>query len=114
MKYAFFSLALFLSCNLLAENKHYGIYSNMSASDGHFAGFEVFYTPEKLVFQIAEGWPKDPILLNIHHDKENTYKSKHPDMGEFILTFQGDTLELLFPNMSYKQVLKKGKSFWQK
>ncbi len=114
MKYIILILMLICVPQAISFEKNYGIYSNMKATeDGHFGGYEVFYTPHKLVFQIAEGWPTDPIILNIENKTTNQYLSKHPEMGKMILTFTNEKLEIYFVDMKCYQVLKKGKSFWQ-
>lgn len=114
MKYLLLSLILLAAPKVLAQETNFGVYSNLSASDGHFSGFEIFYVPNsKVVFQMAEGWPKDPIILDMGRDNENGYVASHPEMGKMIFEFDGDRLRIIFSDINYTQELTKGKSFWQ-
>lgn len=103
-----------LAVTARAQENNFGIYSNIQAVNGHFAGIEIFYTPNKLLFQMAEGWPGNPILLDIDNISRNKYSALHPEMGKMQLSFSEQQVEINFSEISYIQVLSKGKSFWQK
>lgn len=113
MKRIWLFCLLFFSVLLNAQEKNFGIYSNLSSEAGEFGGFEIFFVPNKLLFQIAEGWPKDPVLLDIVHEKGNIYSTVHPEIGPILLTFAESNVELNFVNMKHVVTLKKGNSFWQ-
>ncbi len=105
---------LMLAVTARAQENNFGIYSNIRAANGHFDGMEIFYTPNKLLFQMAEGWPHNPILLDIRNISNNKYSAVHPEMGKMQLSFSEQQVEINFSDISYIQILNKGKSFWQR
>lgn len=115
MRYIVGLMILFISLYSYSQEENFGMYTNMSASDGHFGGFEILYVPnDKVIFQEAEGWPKDPIILDMKRDKDNGYFIIHPDWGQITLEFENDKVKLDFVASRYSKVLTKGQSFWQK
>ena len=64
-------LLIAIPMNVIADQRLYGIYSNMSASGGEPSGFEMFFLhdgragrcSESVLFQYADGWPEYPELL---------------------------------------------------
>jgi hypothetical protein len=58
--------------NLFAEQRFYGIYSNMVSSGGEPSGFGMFFlhdgrsgtSSDSVLFQFSEGWPQYPELLD--------------------------------------------------
>ena len=65
-------LFIALPLNLFAEQRFYGIYSNMVSSGGELSGFEMFFLhdgrpgkcSDSVLFQFSEGWPQYPELLD--------------------------------------------------
>ena len=113
---------LFLISHLFADEKFYGIYSNMQVSEGDYSGFEFIIVPSNegdfLIFQDAEGWPKKPLLLTVQlggtqKSDSNLVRFTHPEMGPFEGRIEGEGLIGEFKQMKYEIELTKGKSIWQ-
>lgn len=125
--FPFFFVSSFMICHMVnmdlhAEEKFYGIYSNMQAVEGDYSGFEFFIVPSNegdfLIFQDAEGWPKKPLILAVRIggtkiSDNNLIRFAHPEMGPFEGRISGDSLTGEFTRMKYKIRLTKGKSIWQ-
>jgi hypothetical protein len=96
----------------------YGVYSSMHAVDGHYAGFEFIIVTanegDVLVFQMAEGWPSKPLVLQLERTDRSDVVFDHPEMGPFKGTIRGDTLSGEFTRMKYRIELRRGASFWQR
>lgn len=115
MKYVIGIIILLISLGASSQEENFGLYTNMSASDGHFSGFEILYVPNsKVIFQESEGWPKDPVILDMKRDKDNGYFVIHPGWSRVVLKFENKKVTLDFVDSRYSQVLRKGLSFWQK
>jgi hypothetical protein len=96
----------------------YGVYSNMNAVDGDYSGFEFIILPANegdfLVFQMAEGWPSKPLLLQLERTNDQTdVVFEHPEMGPFEGKIRGNVLSGEFTRMKYRIELRRGRSIWQ-
>ena len=108
--------------NLDAGQSFYGIYSNMIASDGEPSGFEMFFLhdgrpgkcSDSVFFQVAEGWPQYPELLDCCGCSANHIEFISREWGKFKGKIENGTLEGEFIDAKQKVSLKKGQSFWQK
>jgi len=115
-------LVIALPLNLFAEQKFYGIYSNMMASDGEPSGFEMFFLhdgragrcSESVIFQYAEGWPEYPELLDCCGCSENHIEFVSKQLGKFKGKIENENLIGEFIETKQRVFLKKGQSFWQK
>jgi hypothetical protein len=105
-----------------AEQKIYGIYSNMDASSGEPSGFEMFFLhdgrpgkcSDTVIFQVAEGWPQYPEMLDCCSFSANHVEFVSEKWGKFVGKIENDTLSGEFVEAKLKIILKKGDSFWQK
>ncbi len=108
--------------NVIAEQKIYGIYSNMNALRGEPSGFEMFFLHDgrsgqcndSVIFQVAEGWPQYPELLDCCVCSVNHIEFVSKKWGKFVGKIENETLVGEFIKAKHKITLKKGKSFWQK
>ena len=108
--------------NAFAEQRIYGIYSNMDASHGEPSGFEFFFLhdgrPGKcndtVIFQVAEGWPQYPEILDCCACSANHIEFVSKNWGKFIGQIENDTLSGEFVEAKKAITIKKGESFWQK
>jgi hypothetical protein len=112
---------LFLA-NAFAEQRIYGIYSNMDASYGEPSGFEFFFLhdgrpgkcSDTVIFQVAEGWPQYPEILDCCACSASHIEFISKKWGKFIGRIENDTLSGEFVEAKKTITIKKGASFWQK
>jgi len=120
--YLLIFLLISLPLNLFAEQRFYGIYSNMIASDGEPSGFEMFFLhdgrtgkcSDSVLFQFAEGWPQYPELLDCCGCSANHIEFVSKEWGKFKGKINNETLIGEFIEAKQKLSLNKGPSFWQK
>ena len=115
-------IVLFLiPVNALAEQSLYGIYSNMNSVSGEPSGLEMFFLhdgrpgrcSDSVLFQVSEGWPQYPELLDCCNCSVNQIQFVSKEWGKFVGKIENDTLVGEFTESKMKVSLKKGKSFWQ-
>ena len=115
-------IALFINpTDIFAEQSLYGIYSSLNASSGEPSGYEVFILhdgrpgqcSDSVLFQVAEGWPEYPELLDCCACSVDRIEFASKRFGKFIGKIENDTLVGEFVEMKQKVRLKKGLSFWQ-
>ena len=122
LHYILVLLLMALPLNLFAEQRFYGIYSNMVSSGGEPSGFEMFFLhdgrpgkcSDSVLFQVAEGWPQYPELLDCCGCSANHIEFISKEWGKFSGKIENGTLEGEFIDAKQKVSLKKGQSFWQK
>ena len=108
--------------NTFAEQSLYGIYSNLNAASGEPSGYEMFILhdgrpgqcSDSVLFQVAEGWPQYPELLDCCACSVNQIEFVSKKFGKFIGIIENDTLVGEFVEIKQKVRLKKGLSFWQR
>jgi hypothetical protein len=116
------TIFLLSSVNAFAEQRIYGIYSNMDASNGELSGFEFFFLndgrpgkcSDTVIFQVAEGWPQYPEILDCCACSANHIEFVSKKWGKFIGRIENDTLSGEFVEAKKTITIKKGASFWQK
>jgi hypothetical protein len=119
-----FMLVIFFfvnATNVIAEQRLYGIYSNLNSSSGEPSGYEMFILhdgrpgqcSDSVLFQVAEGWPQYPELLDCCACSVDRIEFRSKKFGKFIGKIENDTLVGEFVEMKQKVRLKKGLSFWQ-
>ena len=105
------------------EIQKYGIYSNMQIVNGEYSGLEFIVIPgnatDYLLFQIAEGWPQKPVLLEVNLGSSRTGMNNkisfnHPQWGPFEGEINGDSLAGEFTQAKWRVTLPRGQSIWQK
>ena len=107
--------------NVMAEQSLYGIYSNLNSLSGEPSGYEMFFLhdgrpgrcSDSVFFQIAEGWPQYPELLDCCSCSAKRIEFVSKKVGKFIGKIENNTLIGEFIEMKQKVRLKKGLSFWQ-
>ena len=67
-----------------------------------------------VIFQTARGWPEYPEMLDCCGCSVNHIEFISKKWGKFIGKIENDTLSGEFIRSSYKVVLKKGLSMWQR
>ena len=118
-------LSMFLSLisiNTAADPGLYGIYSNLSAYAGHHSGMEIFILndgrpgkcQQSVLFQVAEGSPQYPELLDCCTCSVSHITFKSKKWGDFIGRIDNNSLVGEFIDSKLKIELKKGLSYWQK
>ena len=115
-------LIIALSSNLFAEQRFYGIYSNMVSSGGEPSGFEMFFLHDgrlgkcsvSVLFQFSEGWPQYPELLDCCGCSAYHIEFVSKEWGKFKGKIENKTLKGEFIDAKHKVSLKKGQSFWQR
>jgi hypothetical protein len=118
-------LSMFLplaSINSVAEPGLYGIYSNLSSNAGHHSGMEMFILDDgrpgkcyqSVLFQIAEGSPQYPELLDCCTCSASHIVFNSKKWGKFIGRIDNNSLVGEFIDSKHKIKLKKGQSYWQK
>lgn len=122
---------ILLACTILltgfsfaaqAENKMYGIYSNMRSVDGEISGLEMLILhngkpgqcSNSVLFQVAEGWPQNPELLDCCRCSDQHIEFVSREWGKFVGRIEGNALNGEFVDARHKITLPKGQSFWQK
>ena len=121
LHYIHIFLIMALPLNLFAEQKFYGMYSNMIASDGEYSGFEMFFLhdgrpgkcSDSVLLQYAEGWPRYPELLDCCGCSANHIEFVSEKWGKFKGKIENGTLIGEFIEAKHRVSLKWGKSFWQ-
>jgi len=116
------AILVLLPLTASAEQTLYGIYSNMTASEGEPSGFEVFILhdgrpgkcSDSALFQAAEGWPQYPELLDCCACSPSHVEFMSQKWGRFVGKIENDTLVGEFVDAHHTIALKKGQSFWQK
>ena len=106
--------------NVIAEQTLYGIYSNLSSPSGEPSGYEMFILhdgrpgrcSDSVLFQMAEGWPQYPELLDCCSCSVKRIEFVSKKVGRFVGKIENDTLVGEFIEMKQKVRLKKGLSFW--
>jgi hypothetical protein len=104
-----------------AENKMYGIYSTMRNVEGEISGFEMLILhngkpgkcSDSVLFQVAEGWPQNPELLDCCGCSTQHIEFVSTKWGKFIGRISNDTLSGEFVDARHTITLPKGQSFWQ-
>ncbi len=117
----YFILTFMFSSTLYAGESIYGIYSNMSAAEGEPSGMEVFILNDgrsgqcnqSLIFQVFEGWPQYPELLDCCACTSNKIEFDSKKWGKFVGKITAGALTGEFVDAKYKISLNKGASFWQ-
>ena len=120
--YILMLLFIALPLNLFAEQRFYGIYSNMVSSGGEPSGFEMFFLhdgrpgkcSDSVLFQFSEGWPQYPELLDCCGCSGNHIEFVSKEWGKFKGKIENKTLKGEFIDAKHKVSLKKGQSFWQR
>ena len=121
LHFVLFIVFFVMPMNVIAEQRHYGIYSNMNSSTGEPSGFEMFFLhdgrpgkcSDSVIFQVAEGWPRYPELLDCCTCSVRSIEFVSKKWGKFIGKIENDTLVGEFTEARKKIRLKKGQSFWQ-
>lgn len=104
-----------------AESKIYGIYSNMHHFKGDISGYEILILhngkpgkcSDSVLFQVAEGWPQNPELLDCCGCSNSHIEFVSSKWGKFVGHIENDTLSGEFVGPHLKINLPKGQSFWQ-
>lgn len=105
------------------EIPKYGIYSNIQVVNGEYSGLEFFIIPgnttDYLLFQLAEGWPQKPVLLEVNlggsrNDMNNKISFNHPQWGPFEGEINDGALTGEFTEAKWRVTLTRGQSVWQK
>jgi hypothetical protein len=115
------AVLLILPLIATAEQTHYGIYSNMTAPGGEPSGYEVFLLhdgrpgkcSDSVLFQVAEGWPQYPELLDCCACSPSHVEFVSQKWGRFVGTIENDALVGEFIEARHRVSLKRGQSFWQ-
>lgn len=105
-----------------AAQSLYGIYSNMTAPGGEPSGIEVFILhdgrpgkcSDSVLFQVAEGWPQSPELLDCCSCSPSHVEFVSQKWGRFVGNIENGTLVGEFVDTHRRVALKRGQSFWQK
>lgn len=100
----------------------YGIYTNMNASSGEPSGMEMYFLNDgrpgkcnkSVLFQLAEGWPQYPELIDCCGCSSNKIVFSSKNLGRFTGHIESDYLVGKFADSNYEVKLKKGLGFWQK
>ena len=108
--------------NVIAEQSLYGMYSNLNSASGEPSGYEMFILhdgrpgqcSDSVLFQVAEGWPQYPELLDCCACSVNHVEFISKKFGKFVGKIEFDALVGEFVEMKQKIRLKKGLSFWQR
>jgi len=110
------------AANATADSNIYGLYSNMDAKNGELSGMEMLFLNDgrtgkcdkSVLFQVAEGWPQYPELLDCCTCSMKRIEFTSKKWGKFVGHIEGEYLVGEFPDSKYSVKLKKGLSFWQK
>ena len=108
--------------NSAAEPSLYGTYSNLVAESGEPSGMEMFFLndgragkcSQSVLFQVAEGWPQYPELLDCCSCTVRHVEFDSKILGKFVGHIENSNMIGEFIDAKYKVNLKKGRSFWQK
>lgn len=110
-----------IAINATAETRLYGIYSNMVEESSEVSGMEMFFLndgragkcDQSVLFQVAEGWPQYPELLNCCACTVQNIQFDSKKFGKFAGHIEHGMLIGEFLDAKHKVNLKKGRSFWQ-
>ncbi len=117
-----FAALLFMSMKIYAEPVLYGIYSNFNAEEEELSGMEMFFLndgragkcDQSILFQVAEGWPQYPELLDCCACSAGNIQFQSKNWGKFIGHVDNGHLIGEFTDSKHTVKLKRGKSYWQK
>lgn len=121
-KRLFLLLIMAFVANVNADPNIYGIYSNMEAKNGEPSGMEMLFLndgragkcDQSVLFQVAEGWPQYPELLDCCACSVKRLEFTSRKWGKFVGRVEGKFLVGEFLDSKFRVKLKKGPGFWQK
>lgn len=114
--------ASFFSLESNADSANYGVYTNVEAIDGEPSGFEIYLInagrvgrcDNSVLFQMFEGWPQEPELLDCCGCSSGKIQFVSSRLGLFRGTAKDGVLVGEFVDSKIRVKLSKGLGIWQK